>query len=142
MFTLASSRVVHSMPLDTLLMMYFERARLRRSLSLKDGLSELCVAAHGPCRCTSGTNTVLLSGSSLTENSLHAWERGNFTYFDLRCIYSETTVLFRSCTSRCRAYCFWLRSSGWHRYKAVLLASMSEGVVGAKDDTHEQRQQQ
>ena len=47
----------------------------------------------------------------------------------------------RSCTSRCRAYWFWLRSSGWHRYKAVLVASMSEGVlVGAKDDTHEQRQ--
>ena len=53
-----------------------------------DGLSELCVGAHGPCRCTSGTDTVLLPGSSLTENSLHAWERGNFTYFDLRCIYT------------------------------------------------------
>jgi hypothetical protein len=58
MATFSSSRALAA-PRDAVLMMELERARFLRSISGKDGLSVDCHGAHGPWRCTSGTDTVL-----------------------------------------------------------------------------------
>ena len=57
--TFSSSRALAA-PRDAVLAMELERARFWRSISGKDGLSVDCHGAHGPWRCTSGTDTVLL----------------------------------------------------------------------------------
>jgi len=107
-----------------------------------DGVStsEYCDGAHGPYRCTSGTDTVALLGSRFTE-SHHAYIWSH----NLKCAGGQTSdddeiLRSHSRTSGCRAYYFWLIRPAWHHYKPMLVASMSDvAAVATQDNEQKQR---
>jgi hypothetical protein len=106
----------------------FVRARRRRSVSEIDGVStsEYCDGAHGPYRCTSGSDTVALLGSRFTE-SHHAY----IWLHNLKCAGGQTNDRRRNI----EVTYLWMQS-----ILLLIVSCMSDvAVVATQDNEQKQR---